>query len=135
MLDDDEIEKINSRYNSRIEKFGFGIDALASGSEDRRNLRFKVLTEVGVRSGVSVLDVGCGLGDYYRYLRTLGLDVEYTGVDINSALVEECKKRYPDANFYLANIERDNLGKFDFVVSSSSFNLKITNEKNLELIE
>ena len=39
------------RYTRRLEQHGVGIDALASGTEERRNMRFQVLTEVGIEPG------------------------------------------------------------------------------------
>ncbi len=135
MLSDDDIERINKRYNSRIERYGYGIESLASGTQERRDLRFKVLTEIGLKSGDSVLDVGCGLGDYYAFLKNLDLDIKYTGIDINPKLIAKCQERYLDAEFLVSNIEKNDLGRFDYVVSSSTFNLKLTENRNMELIE
>ncbi|NVL90353.1 MAG: hypothetical protein HWN69_05065, partial [Desulfobacterales bacterium] len=39
------------------------------GSEESQKCRFGVLCQLDDLSGKSVLDVGCGLGDLYGYLR------------------------------------------------------------------
>lgn len=135
LLSDDDIEIINKRYNKRIEQYGYGIESLASGTQERRELRFKVITEIGLKSGMSILDVGCGLADYYAYLKNLDLKVEYTGIDINPNLIAKCQEIYPAARFLVSNIEKDDLGRFDYVISSSAFNLKIDGKSNMELIE
>jgi len=121
---------INHRYNKRIAEKGFNIDGLAAGNVQRRELRYQILEEVGIISGSSVLDVGCGLGDFGLYLRKKGLDVSYTGIDINQGLIEECRRRHKWGNFFVADIEEDNLQHYDFVVSSSCFNLKLQYEGN-----
>ncbi len=120
------------RYNDRLKQFGVTIDALASGSEERRALRFQTLIEVGVRRGDHILDLGCGFGDLYSFIRNLGLDVGYTGIDINPNLIAEAKKRFPGIDFRVADIQKDDVGKFDFVLSTSCFNLKMQHQDNYE---
>lgn len=51
-------------YRDRLRRFEHGIQALSSGNEERRAIRFKVLQGVGIRPGCSVLDVGCGYADF-----------------------------------------------------------------------
>jgi len=64
------------------------------GSERSQKRRFAVATEsLGIRSGDKVVDVGCGSGEYARYLWSVGLDVKYTGYDSVPAMVE-LSKRY-----------------------------------------
>ncbi len=71
--------RINARYDHRPEQFGPSIDALASGTDERRRLRFETMLAVGVSAGDHVLDLGCGFGDLYAYLSQRGLDVEIHG--------------------------------------------------------
>jgi SAM-dependent methyltransferase len=121
---------INDRYDERIGEKGFSIEGLASGTPERRAIRYEVLVDVGIVSGCSVLDVGCGLGDFGSYLRDKGINVAYTGIDINVNLIQECRARYPWGEFLVADIEDEQLGYFDFVVSSSCFNLQLRNDDN-----
>lgn len=121
---------INNRYDERIGEEGFSIAGLASGTPERRTIRYEVLVDVGIESGCSVLDVGCGLGDFGSYLRDKGIDVAYTGIDINVNLIQECQARHPWGKFHVADIEDEQLGHFDFVVSSSCFNLRLRNDDN-----
>lgn len=41
-----------------------------------------------VRSGESLLDVGCGSGWFFHSLRRRGIDVEYWGIDASSTLLD-----------------------------------------------
>jgi SAM-dependent methyltransferase len=134
-MQDADKNRIISRYNERLTKFGPSIEALASGNEERRNMRFSVLKEIGISKGDSVLDLGCGFGDLYNFLKLQGLRVNYTGIDINPALIDHARKQYADAEFKVLDIQNEDPGKFDYIVSTSCFNLKLLNEDNYGFIE
>ena len=67
-MDTRDKEIIIERYSKRFRKHGDDIQSLASGNEQRRAIRFQVLSGVGDLNNSSVLDLGCGLGDFYGYL-------------------------------------------------------------------
>lgn len=127
--------RIIDRYNERIERFGNNINALASGTEERRNLRFGILTDVGVKSGDSVLDLGCGYGDYYLFLKNRFESFKYLGIDINPKLIEFATNRFSAADFKVLDIQTEEPGRFDYVVSTSSFNLKLSESSNYDFVE
>ncbi|NBO71410.1 hypothetical protein EBV26_13165, partial [bacterium] len=56
---------IIDRYRQRLDKFGPSIESLASGTIERRNIRFDILSKAGDMNGAKVLDIGSGLGDFY----------------------------------------------------------------------
>jgi ubiquinone/menaquinone biosynthesis C-methylase UbiE len=134
----DEIDKklTQERYKDRLKKFGSNIKALASGTEERRETRFEVLTEIGIYDGVSVLDVGCGLADYYHYLIKKGLNIKYTGIDIVPELIESAREKYPELNLQVRDIQNDpyDQSSFDYVVCSQVFNLRMVDGKNMSLV-
>jgi SAM-dependent methyltransferase len=126
-------QKIIERYNLRLQKFGTSIEALASGVEERRQLRFNILFECGIKPGDHILDLGCGFGDFYYFLENrLGKNnFKYTGIDINPNLIEIAKKNIPKAEFLVHDITTNSLSSiYNFVVSTSCFNLKLENEDN-----
>jgi SAM-dependent methyltransferase len=122
--------KIIDRYNQRFEQFGTDIRTLASGTEERRQVRFGVLSEIGLTPGCSVLDLGCGFGDFYAYLGRRGLECEYTGYDINPTLAEAARSKFPAGRFEVKDIQVEPFPVFDFVVSSSAFNLPVSDGDN-----
>jgi SAM-dependent methyltransferase len=102
------------------------VRSLDWGSRDGQDLRFRVLTEIGVQKGDAVLDVGCGLGDYYKWLKTHSCDVVYRGVDITTAMIDSCRQEYPGIDVEILNIlDSPNglspLEQFDYVVASGVF--------------
>lgn len=134
-MDPIDKSRIIERYNKRLEAYGYDIRTLASGTEERHKMRFKIIYDVGIKEGNSVLDLGCGFGDFFDYLREIGLkDINYVGYDINPNLIEIAKERHPGIQFEVKDIQKDSLPEFDFIVSSNAFNLKLESQDNYEFI-
>lgn len=72
---------------------------------------------------LSLLDLGCGNGRFYKFLleRLPKHDSDYTGIDTNSELLDEAKKTHPQGQFIMQNILADlnwkNFGTYDLVVA------------------
>lgn len=70
-----------------------------------------------VKPGSSVLDVGCGNG---RLLLGLPSDVQYTGIDISTALLEEAKRAHPEQKFFTGDITKESIWKdlpqYDYII-------------------
>lgn len=84
--------------------------------------RFEAFLRMGDLSGKRVLDVGCGLADFYEFLTEKKIDVQYTGYDIVASFIERNQKKYPSAKFECRDIllfkpEE----KFDYVFISGVF--------------
>ncbi len=93
-----------------------------------QELRFENLLEALDDNGpFSVLDVGCGLGDLFGYLRTTGREADYLGIDIVPAMVEKARERHPDGRFELCDLldATPEPGKFDLVVASGSLTVRL----------
>jgi SAM-dependent methyltransferase len=113
-------------YTELVEKYGADVQALDWGSEQSQRLRFQMLALVGNLDGSRVLDVGCGIGDFFGWLRDCGKSIEYTGVDITPRMIEVARQRFPDARFEVTNLleTRGEEACFDFVFSSGIFYLR-----------
>jgi 2-polyprenyl-3-methyl-5-hydroxy-6-metoxy-1,4-benzoquinol methylase len=124
-------EMIIRRYNERLKKYGTDLRALAVGNMERQIVRYTVLSQIGTLNTSSILDVGCGFGDFYGFLLSKGFEVDYTGCDINAKLINIAKEKYPSAKFQVADIlDMNDDRKFDYVISSSAFNNKLQHEDN-----
>lgn len=127
--------EIIKRYDGRLKKFGITAETLSVGNEVRRNIRYQVLTEIGNLEGKKILDLGCGFGDLIGFLRDKDINCDYTGYDINPKLIEIARKKNPSYKFEVVDIFIESFPKFDYILSSSSFNNKLKFEDNNKFIE
>jgi SAM-dependent methyltransferase len=135
-MDNTDKKRIINRYNARLSQYGDDIRSLASGSEERRSVRFEVLCDVGSLNDCSVLDLGCGFGDLYGYIKRRGYsEIKYTGYDINPKLIQVAKEKYPQAAFSVKDIETEPFPSFDYILSTSTFNLPLHHDDNYRFIE
>lgn len=124
-------------FERLLAQHGPNYKALDWNSQDSQRLRYKILKEIFVygrkASGLALLDIGCGLGDFYGFLKAEGLltrhRINYTGYDISPKLLEAAKKKYPDAKFELKDILEDRrIYKCDYLFCSGIFNIRTTEE-------
>lgn len=133
-MNSEDKQTIINRYENRLTRFGDDIRTLASGTKERQTTRFQVLQELGIVSGSSVLDLGCGLGDFYAFLSNCINGVDYTGYDISPKLIDVARHKFPDATFNVRDIQEDTSRKtFDYIVCSQVFNNILSYENNLEV--
>lgn len=109
-------------YTNLITKYGIDVRALDWGSCESQQLRFTILSQIGNLNGRILLDIGCGLGDFYGWLKKSGIIMEYTGIDITPKMIEIARQRFPEARFDIVNLlEKNEIGSFDFVFASGIF--------------
>jgi SAM-dependent methyltransferase len=76
--------------------------------------------------GSTILDFGCGKGDFYGFLKDNGINVSYTGVDFNPNLIAAAGNKYPGIPFSVVDITQDKLaGTFDYIFLCGVFNLNV----------
>ncbi len=98
-----------SRYSARFARLGYDVKSLGWGSVEQQRYRFEqTLAYPELFSGRSVLDIGCGFGDYLDYLDERAFSYrEYLGLDINPDLIAEAEKRHAgsaNARFEVRNL-------------------------------
>ena len=111
-------------YKERLTEYGENdVRSLGWGSQYSQEKRFSIILEAGIESGDSILDVGCGFGDFLKYLQSREVDVAYSGIDTNEDFIKIIKKDDPSSNVYHENIsthfKRDI--KYDWVAASGVF--------------
>jgi len=113
-------KKILQYYDELFEQYGYSPQSVGWGNrEGRQGLRFDVLCQIGDLKNSSVLDLGCGFGDLYGYLKHKKIPINYLGVDINPNLINIGKKIYPYAKFQVRDIEIKKFKqKFDWIIAS-----------------
>ena len=132
-------------YEALLAKHGASFKALGWNSPESQKIRFQVFKEIFIygkkAANVSVLDVGCGFGDFLGFLKGEGLltknKISYTGYDISPKLLEVAKKKYPEGKYELKDIlEESRLPSFDYVFCSGIFNIRTSDtESHLEYVK
>ncbi len=99
------------------------------GYEDalQQVLYFEILTAIGIPPGATVLDVGCGRGDLYAYLRAHGYKGRYIGLDLVPHLIEEARQRFPQLEFIAGDIVSTDLEPCDYALASGPFDYRTPN--------
>jgi ubiquinone/menaquinone biosynthesis C-methylase UbiE len=122
-------KRILTHHKKLYEQFHSSPKAL--GILKGQSIRFQVACEIGIKNDSSVLDIGCGFGDFCGFLRFKKIKVKYHGVDINDDFIEIAKKKYPYGKFEVRDIESNPITKkYDWVIGigistlSSSENIK-----------
>jgi SAM-dependent methyltransferase len=121
-----------SRYSERLKKYGDSPQTLG-WTKNKEAIRYKILSQIGQLENCSILDVGCGFGDFLKYLKRKDIPVKYTGIDLNPELIAIANKHHPEAIFHVMDFEDAIFDqKFDWIVSSGIFNYKL--EDNYQFI-
>jgi SAM-dependent methyltransferase len=96
-------------------------------TERGQRLRYEAfLALCGDLAGKTLLDFGCGKGDFHGFLRGRGIACAYTGVDVHPGLIALAKAKHPEGNFLVRDIEEEPLaGTFDVVIACGVFNLRV----------
>jgi len=125
-MDDLTKEHIIDVYSKSLMLHGPSKSEAVFWSNKGQSARFNAIASlVPYKSGLSLLDYGCGLGDLHSHLRTSGFDIAYTGMDINPTLIEAARSKHPGVQFKVHDIERGGLsGSFDISVLCGVFNYK-----------
>jgi SAM-dependent methyltransferase len=125
-----DMDEAVKRYEKRLDELGLSPQTLGWRSKRQQYVRFEILAEIGDLHKHSVLDLGCGFGDFYEFLSAKGLDIDYTGYDISPKFVAIAKGRHSNLHFEVKDILKDPVErKFDYIVSSGIFNYKISNNE------
>jgi trans-aconitate methyltransferase len=121
---------VRQYFESLLQKHGNSPKALDWSPEGQRR-RFEVLADIQDLQGLSVLDVGCGLGHLYDFLRGRLGGVDYFGLDLSPRMVEHARKRNPSASFAVYDASADSLPRrADIVFSSGMLNVEIGNNED-----
>ena len=125
-------ESLVQRYSKRYRELGDSIRTLGWGSTEQQRYRFAMsLGLLGDTAGKRIVDVGCGFGDFFHFLKESGVEFDsYLGVDINEDLLGQARKKCKDsrASFLQLNILTDSppepLGDISVMFGVLNFHLK-----------
>ncbi len=125
-------QRIILSQRDAFKRNGYHPHALFWSSREVQEVRFKIIADIGIGANAnangrdSILDVGCGFGDFAAYLERQNISTSYTGIDISADLLAEGRRQYPDLKLLQADLfEFDPKPQsFDYVTLSGTLNRK-----------
>jgi len=125
-------QRIRHHYQPRINELRDNYDVVDWASAEAQQTRFAVLLDSVRLEGRRLLDVGCGMGDLWIFLKTREVSVEYCGVDLLAEMTASAAIQSPEARFVCGDIfdpEDKTLDgeRFDVVFCSGTLNLDLGN--------
>jgi len=123
----DELSKeyVISFFDRNLRHHGDQPEAVRWSATGQR-MHYQCLLDIGDIRGASILDFGCGKGDFLGFLTENGIAVSYTGCDINASLISLAQKKYPEARFRVFDIDADTCDEdFDYIFLCGVFNLRV----------
>ncbi len=141
VLDPEDANQVVQRYQRRIAEHGPTFASLNSGSEEKQAIRRWVHASALRGERPSILEIGCGLGDFYKYLVAQKRDCSYCGYDIVPEYIAECQCTYPpisqsQTRFELRNIFLDGIkGNYDTAVMSQVLNNRYQRSDNMQVMQ
>jgi SAM-dependent methyltransferase len=123
-----EVDSIRSEvaayYSSKLATHGptsQGVDWNGGVSHDMRHRQF--LRLLGGDREASVLDLGCGFGDFFRFLRAEGYRGQFIGYDVAPNMISEASRLHGEAGCQW-RVGAEPLETADFAIASGIFNVK-----------
>ena len=113
-------------YRRKLSAFDEPAQQVGWLSKKSQDARFEAFLAIGNLEGARILDVGCGLGCFYGFLRNREWQGTYTGFDRLKDMTEGALARYPGIRFENRNIA-ENLPdeRWDWVFLSGLFNHRV----------
>ena len=112
-------------YSSRLAQHGAtprGVDWNGQASQDTRHRQFLRLLDG--EAAASVLDLGCGYGDFLRFLRVEGHGGPFVGYDVAPNMIAEASRLHGEGDGRRWRVGADPEETADFAVASGIFNVK-----------
>ena len=112
-------------YQDMFDKHGPSVNAVASGDQIYKNLRYKkIINLFSDDADFSVHDVGFGLGHFWEYMQRelSGTRILYSGSEVTEQFVSYCKAHYPEMDFRFRDLADGPFeDKYDYLVFGGTF--------------
>ena len=119
-------KNLNLIYDRTQEIHGFSPEGVLWVSEQSQHNRFKVIIKLIEKyakgENIKIADVGCGYGEFLKFIKLKKKNFEYEGYDINNNFINYCLRKYPGFYFENSPIPKNEI---DFSIMSGTYNLSV----------
>jgi SAM-dependent methyltransferase len=119
------LSEVAAYYASKLEAHGStpqGVDWNGVDSHATRHRQFLRLLDGA--ADASIIDLGCGFGDFLRFLRAEGYQGRFTGYDIAPQMIEKARELHGEGEDRQWRIGAEPDDAADFAIASGIFNVK-----------
>jgi SAM-dependent methyltransferase len=121
-------ELLQKHYKSAITQHGPTAKGVDWGDDRTAEIRHKQMRKVIVSCDrkISLLDVGCGYGAFYDYLKSEQIDVDYLGIDVVEEMVDLARKKHIQGTFIHTDfLSYDSALAFDYAICNGILTQKL----------
>jgi SAM-dependent methyltransferase len=131
-------ESVKNTYKELYYLYGKSPRSLG-WDKGKQFLRFHQLTSLWKLDDSSILDVGCGFGDFIHYLKIRGVErFRYQGIDLVDEFLGAANTAHFDADIAFRRGDLLSLPfdeEFDYALASGTFNLKMEGVDGYDYIQ
>src|SRR4051812_21370294 len=85
-------QRVAAYYASKLREHGPTPRGVDWRDRESQEVRFDALLKIADVAGASLIELGCGYGALYGYIRQTGLGLTYAGYDIAQEMVDAAGK-------------------------------------------
>jgi len=119
------LSAVAAYYASKLAEHGptpKGVDWNGLASHELRHRQFLRLLDSDTNT--SVLDLGCGFGDFLRFLRAEGFRGDFIGYDVAPSMIAEASRLHGEGPDRRWRVGAEPAETADFAIASGMFNVK-----------
>ncbi|WP_339696655.1 class I SAM-dependent methyltransferase [uncultured Roseivirga sp.] len=126
-MKDNILSAVNDYYTEKVVKHGGTALGVDWNSKESQYLRFEQLSKVIQAQHYSILDYGCGYGEYVNFIGADNIDscrISYTGYDISREMILKAETSFGHLKGVQFESALSNL-KHDYAIASGLFNVRL----------
>lgn len=119
------LSEVSAYYTTKLAQHGatpLGVDWNSATSHDTRHHQF--LRLLASEPTASVLDLGCGYGDFLTFLRKNGHTGKFIGYDISPAMIAEAERQHGSDRDREWRVGAEPTEPADYAIASGIMNVK-----------
>src|SRR5437868_8197608 len=119
------LSQVAAYYGAKVEAYGStprGVDWNGVESHEQRHRQFLRLLEGSPTA--SLIDLGCGFGDFLRFVRAAGHEGRFIGYDIAPKMIQKARELHGESDDRKWQVGGRPTQVADFAIASGIFNVK-----------
>lgn len=125
----DPLKPVRDYWDARARTSGSDCERIESGRKGQR-LRFEAFLGHHDLRGRSVLDIGCGVGDFFDRLQARGIGADYQGLDVSPEMIARARQRFPGARFEVGEAAAVT-SQYDYTVAFAIHNVRVDDGRRI----